>query len=329
MLELFPEIKPFKTFMLPVSHGHTLYVECSGTPTGIPVIYLHGGPGGGSYPNFRRLFNPELYFIVSFDQRGAGLSTPHASIENNTLPLLIEDIEEIRQSLGVDSWLVSGGSWGSTLSLAYAKAHKKRVLGLILRGLFLCRPSEIHWMYQHGASEIFPDIWERFLAPLTEDERNNCLQAYYAKLTSTDKAVQLEAALAWSCWEFAIMSLIQNRNDFSAFDEKLLIAMARIECHYFVNNIFLPEDSTLLDGLATLDDIPTILIQGRYDIICPTRTAWDVHKRISGSELHIIPDAGHSYLEPGIVDAFIAASEGMAKRLRPQVSIPKNPMGDL
>lgn len=312
MLPFYPPIEPSEAFHLSVTDGHSLYVERSGTPDGIPVLYLHGGPGGGSNAAFRQLFDPNRYQIIIFDQRGAGRSLPHASLEANTLPHLIEDIERVRERFGIERWIVTGGSWGSTLSIAYAQQYPERVDALVLRGLFLCRPSEIHWMYQHGASEIFPDIWERYLAPLTVEEREDCLTSYYKRLTSPDEAVRMEAARAWSCWEFALMSLVQDRDDFSTFDDGLLLAMARIECHYFVHNIFLENGVTLLNDMSRIAHIPTTLIQGRYDVVCPTRTAWDVHKALPLSELFIIPDAGHSFDEPGIVDRFIQTTDRLA-----------------
>lgn len=312
MQKLFPDVEPFETFFFDVSHGHSLYVERTGNPNGLPVLYLHGGPGGGLTPDFRRMFNPEHFHIIMFDQRGAGQSTPHASLENNTLPLLIEDVEAIRSHLGIDEWLVTGGSWGSTLSIAYAKAYPQRVTELILRGLFLCRPSEIHWMYQYGASEIFPDIWERFIAPIPKAHSDDLLSAYYGLLTSDDPEIRLMAAKAWSCWEFALMSLQQDRDNFSHIAEKTMLAMARIECHFFINNIFLPDGATLLDDIEAISHIPTTLIQGRYDVVCPVRTAWDIHRALPHSDLFIIPNAGHSFSEPSIVDRFVQTTNNYA-----------------
>lgn len=309
MKSFYEDTKPFLSVSLPVTDGHQLYLERSGNPNGLPVLYLHGGPGGGMHSDFKRYFNPKDFHIIMFDQRGAGRSKPHASLTANTLPHLIADIEVIRKELSIDKWLVCGGSWGTTLAIAYAQEHPDRVSEMILRGLFLCRPSEIHWMYQDGASHVFPDLWENYIAPIPVENRENLVSSFYEQLTSSDKDTQMKAARAWSCWEFGMMKLKQDRTDFSMFSDDIILAMARIECHYFHHNIFLPEGTTLLDNMQKIQHIPTTLIHGRYDMVCPVKTAWDVHKALPLSKLHIIPDAGHSYSESGIIDRFVRTTD--------------------
>ena len=306
---LHPPIQPYQTLMLPVGQGHTLYIEACGNPKGIPVVFLHGGPGGGISETHRRLFAPELYHIILFDQRGAGKSTPHASLEENTTWRLIEDMEQIRAHFGIEQWLVFGGSWGSTLALSYAVQHPQRVLGLILRGIFLCRPSEIQWFYQEGCSRIFPDRWEQYLAPVPLEKRDDLVKAYYALLTHPDETIRLNAAKAWSKWEGSTVKLVPNHDVIATFDDaSKALAMARIECHYFMNNCFFPTENYLLEQAHTLKDIPTWIIHGRYDVVCPVENAWDLKKVMPHAQLRICPTSGHAFDEAEILDALIQAS---------------------
>jgi proline iminopeptidase len=306
---LFPEIEPFNSFRFKVSDLHELYVEEAGNPNGVPVLFLHGGPGTGIQAKHRRYFDPQFYRIILFDQRGSGKSTPHASLEENTTWHLIEDIEKIREHLQIDKWLVFGGSWGSTLSLAYAETHPDKVNGLILRGIFLCRPEEIKWFYQEGCHLIFPDLWENYLKPIPANERNNLVEAYYKRLTSNDATIRVEAAKAWSTWEGSTIKLIPNKEAINYFaEDHLALSVARIECHYFMNNCFL-EDNQLLRDVYRIKHIPTWIIHGRYDVVCPVKNAWDLHKAFPEAKLQIIPDAGHAFDEPGILEALINATE--------------------
>lgn len=309
MHQLFPEIEPFKTWFLDTGDGHSLYVEQSGNPQGKPVIFLHGGPGGGTNPNQRRLFDPGAYHIILFDQRGCGKSTPHASVENNTTWHLVADIERIREELGIERWQVFGGSWGSTLALAYAETHPGRVTELVLRGIFMLRPYELEWFYQEGASNVFPDVWESYLAPIPVAEQGDLMAAYHRRLFGSNEDAQLEAARAWSIWEWSTSALIPEVEGGS--DEKCL-AFARIENHYFVNKGFFDTEDQLLANANRLADIPSVIIHGRYDVVCPVRNAWDLHKAMPHAELRIIPDAGHSMAEPGITDALIEATNRFA-----------------
>jgi proline iminopeptidase len=314
MTILYPPIQPYETLMLPVGQGHMLYVEACGNPQGIPVVFLHGGPGGGFSETHRRLFDPETYHIILFDQRGAGKSTPHASLEENTTWWLIEDMEAIRQHFGINQWLVFGGSWGSTLALAYAIQHPNYVLGLILRGIFLCRPSEIQWFYQEGCSRIFPDRWEDYLAPIPHEERRNLVEAYYKRLTHVDEYIRLEAAKAWSTWEGSTVKLVPDSNVIASFDEaSKALAIARIECHYFINNCFFPTDNYLLENAHKLKDILTWIIHGRYDVVCPVENAWDLKKAMPHAQLTICPTSGHAFDEAEILDALIQASKDFAQ----------------
>ncbi len=300
-MDLYPPIEPYNSFYLPVSDLHTIYVQEAGNPEGKPVIFLHGGPGGGIEPVYRQYFNPELYRIILFDQRGCGKSTPFAELEENTTWDLIEDIEAIRAKLGIDRWVVFGGSWGSTLALAYAETYPDPVKGLILRGVFLLRPKEINWFYQEGASNIFPDVWESFLAPIPENERSDMVSAYYKRLCSPDKDIRLAAAKAWSIWEGSTAKLLQDpslieRTGDGSFAE----AFARIECHYFIHRGFFDSENYLLDNIDRVRHIPAVIVQGRYDVVCPMTSAWDLHRVWPEADFHIIPDAGHSMTEPGI-----------------------------
>ena len=300
-MELFPNIEPFNTFNLPVSDLHTIYVEESGNKNGKPVIFLHGGPGGGVDPKYRRYFDPEKWRIIMFDQRGCGKSTPFAELEENTTWDLVSDIEKIRNHLSIDQWVVFGGSWGSTLSLAYSQTHPDSCKGLILRGIFLVRKKELDWFYQEGANNVFPDRWESFLEPIPVEKRDNLMQAYYEILTGEDHSKKIEAAKAWSTWEGSTVKLLEDENFISDFsDDKFAEAFARIECHYFMNNCWFDSDNHLIENMHKIKHIPGVIIHGRYDIVCPVIQAWDLHKAWPEADLHIIPDAGHSIFEDGI-----------------------------
>lgn len=309
MKTLYPEIEPYNSFFLQVDEPHKLYVEESGNPGGPAVLFLHGGPGGGCSPNHRRLFDPEHYRIILFDQRGSGRSTPHASLEKNTTWDLVADIERLRTHLGIEKWLVFGGSWGSTLALAYAETHPQQVSGLILRGIFLCRKEEIHWFYQGGIDLLFPDLWENYIKPIPPEKRGDMINAYYEILDGKDEKAKLEAAKAWSVWEGSTIKLVPDPFTISAFeaDDKAL-AMARIECHYFVHDCWL-EPNQLVKNAERIRNIPTWIIHGRYDVVCPVKNAWDLHKAFPESKLLIIPDAGHAYDEPGILNALLSATD--------------------
>lgn len=308
---LFPEIEPYETSRLRVSTIHDLYYEQCGNPDGKPVVFLHGGPGGGVSHAYRRYFDPAFYRIILFDQRGAGQSTPSAELRENTTWDLVEDIERLRNHLGVDRWLVFGGSWGSTLALTYAIQHPGQVVGLILRGIFLCRKLEIEWFYQNGASFIYPDAWDKYLAPIPEAERGDLVQAYYRRLTSDDPQVRLEAAKAWSIWEASTSHLYIDAEGVRKFDEndEKSLAFARIECHYFTNHAFFPQDDYLLRHAHEINHISTRIAQGRYDIVCPIRSAWDLKKVMPAADLRIVPDAGHSSFEPGIARELVQATQ--------------------
>ena len=307
---LYDPIEPFDTGRLPVSPVHELYYEQCGNPQGKPAVFLHGGPGGGISRDYRRYFDPEIYRVVLFDQRGSGQSTPHASIEENTTWHLVADIERLREHMGIRTWQVFGGSWGSTLALAYAETHPDRVSELVLRGIFLCRPKEIQWFYQEGASAIFPDVWEEYLKVVPESERADMVSAYHRRLTSEDYAVRLEAARAWSIWEGSTSKLFFDPSMIEKFaDAEFALAFARIECHYFMNNAFFSSDNYLIENVGRIRSIPGVIVQGRYDVVCPIMSAWDLHRAWPEAQLKIIPDAGHSISEPGIVDALVAATD--------------------
>jgi len=297
----YPPIEPYETGELKVSDLHTLYYELSGNKDGKPLVFLHGGPGGGVGPKDRQFFDPQAYKIVLFDQRGAGKSTPSASIEENTTWDLVSDIEKLREKLGIDKWVVFGGSWGSTLSLAYAQTHPERVKALILRGIFTLRKSELDFFYQNGSSHIFPDAWDDYLKPIPEDERGDMMKAYHKRLTSSDDQIRTEAAKAWSTWEMATSRLFVSKDDIArAANDDWALAFARIEAHYFVNEGWM-RDGQLLEkqSIDKIRNIPTVIIQGRYDVVCPARTAHDLKKVFPEAELTIVPDAGHSAREVG------------------------------
>jgi len=315
MQTLYPEIKPYARHELAVEEPHVLYVDESGSPDGLPVLFVHGGPGGGCDAISRRFFDPSLYRIITFDQRGCGRSTPHASLENNTTAHLIADMQRIREHLGIDKWVLFGGSWGSTLSLAYAQAFPEHVHALILRGIFLCRPEDLSWFYQEGASRLFPDYWQDFVAPIPPEERDDLMQAFYRRLTGSDQIAQMHAAKAWSCWEGRTATLRPNPNVVERFaDPHRALSMARIECHYFVNQAFLEPDQLLRD-MPKIAHLPGIIVHGRYDAICPLDNAWALHQAWPNSELQIIRDAGHSAAEVGIADALVRATGDIAHRL--------------
>jgi proline iminopeptidase len=310
----YPPIEPYQIGYLPVAGGHELYWEESGNLKGRPVIFLHGGPGSGTEPSHRSFFNPSLYRIVLMDQRGCGKSRPHSSLHENTTWHLVADIEALRKHLQIDRWVVFGGSWGSTLSLAYAETHPDAVLALILRGIFLCRPFELHWFYQFGAHLLFPDAWERYLEFIPKDERHDLIQAYYRRLTDADPLVRKQAALAWSSWEGSALKLLPDSALLHEFTEEYHAdAIARIECHYFIHKAFFQTDNWLLEQAHRLRHLPGVIVQGRYDIICPLISAWDLHKAWPKAELEIIPNAGHSASEPGITDALIRATDRFAR----------------
>ncbi|WOF76816.1 prolyl aminopeptidase [Stutzerimonas kunmingensis] len=315
MQTLYPEIKPYARHELAVEEPHVLYVDESGSPDGLPVLFVHGGPGGGCDALSRRFFDPTLYRIITFDQRGCGRSTPHASLENNTTAHLIADMQRIREHLGIDKWVLFGGSWGSTLSLAYAQRYPEHVHALILRGIFLCRPQDLAWFYQEGASRLFPDYWQDFLSPIPLEERDDLMQAFYRRLTGNDQIAQMHAAKAWSCWEGRTATLRPNHNVVERFtDAHRALSMARIECHYFVNQAFLEPDQLLRD-MPKIAHLPGIIVHGRYDAICPLDNAWALHQAWPNSELQIIRDAGHSAAELGITDALVRATGEIAHRL--------------
>lgn len=310
MRELYPPIQPYQEGTLPVSDLHTLYYEQSGNPDGKPVVVLHGGPGGGCIPEYRQYFNPEKWRIIMFDQRGCGRSLPYAELRENTTWDLVEDIEKLRIHLGVESWVVFGGSWGSTLSLAYSQTYPERCNGLILRGIFMLRSEELHWFYQEGASYIFPDAWEEYVKPIPPEERYDFLSAYYKRLTSDDPLVQLEAAKAWSVWEGSTSKLYPDSNLMERFGEsEFAIAFARIECHYFINKGFFEPENQLLVNVDKIRQIPGVIVQGRYDIVCPMKSAWELHRAWPEAEFIVIPDGGHSMSEPGIRSALISATD--------------------
>jgi len=310
MRELYPPIEPYDSGTLPVSPVHTIYYEQCGNPEGQPVVFLHGGPGGGIVPDYRRFFDPAAYRVVLFDQRGAGNSTPHAGLEENTTWHLVEDIEKLRGHLGVESWHVFGGSWGSTLALAYAETHPARVRSMTLRGIFLCRPQEIRWFYQEGASWLFPDVWEEYEKVIPEGERGDFVSAYYKRLTSEDEQVRLEAARAWSVWEGSTSKLYFDYNMIEKFAEpEFALAFARIECHYFMNNAFFQTDNYLIEQVGKIRHIPATIVQGRYDVVCPMRSAWELHRAWPEAEFNVVADAGHSATEPGIIDALVTATD--------------------
>lgn len=314
MQSLYPAIEPRQTYSVPVSDGHTLYVEECGNPTGLPALFVHGGPGAGCERYHRQFFDPARYRIVLFDQRGCGRSTPHASLQGNHTQALVEDMEVIRAQLGIERWLVFGGSWGSTLGLVYAETHPDRVLALVLRGIFLCRPRDIQWFYQDGASYLLPDYWQDYLKPIAEEERSDMVSAYYRRLTDDDESTRLTAAQAWSLWEGRASTLLPKAAVVDHFaNTKTALSLARIECHYFMHASFMSENQLIVQA-ERLQGIPGVIVHGRYDVVCPLEQAWALHRAWPDARLEVIADAGHSATEPGIVDALIRATDRFARQ---------------
>ena len=310
----YPEIEPYEHGMLDVGDGHTIYWEACGNPKGKSALFLHGGPGGGCGKDHRRLFDPKKYRIILFDQRGCGRSTPYNCLKDNTTPHLVADIEKLRLLLKVESWIVLGGSWGSFLALTYAEKYPQRVSGIILRGIFSLRKKELEWFYQEGASFLFPESWSRFVGILSPAERKNIMQAYKKRLASKDRKTKIEAARAWSNWEGETMCLIpEGEYKIDKSRDNFALAFASIENHYFTNKGFVKEGQ-LIRNAKKLSNIPGIIIQGRYDVVCPATTAWELHKNWPASKLIIVPDAGHAYNEPGTLDATIKATDSFAKQ---------------
>ena len=313
MRELYPPRQPYNEGELKVSDLHTIHFEESGNPEGKPIVLLHGGPGGGCPPFYRQYFDPEKWRLVMFDQRGCGQSKPHAELQENTTWDLVNDIEKLREYLNIHQWVVFGGSWGSTLSLAYSQTHPDRCKGLILRGIFMLRQKEIRWFYQEGASYIFPDAWEEYVKPIPINERDDLLTAYYQRLTSPDAQIRLEAARAWSIWEGSTSRLfpdldLKQRFGIDAFAE----AFARIECHYFINKGFIDPEDKLLLNIDRIRKIPAVIVQGRYDVVCPMMSAWELHRAWPEAEFIVVADAGHSMMEPGIRTCLMEATDKFA-----------------
>ena len=312
----YPPIEPYRSQRIKVSSLHEIYVEECGNPMGKPAIFIHGGPGGGSEPWHRQFFDPARYRIVLFDQRGCGRSTPHAELRENTTWDLVADIERIRGLLAVDRWLVFGGSWGSTLALTYAQMHPECVAALVVRGIFLLRRKEIEWFYQDGCNWIYPDAWEAYRDAVPEGERADILAAYYRRLTSTDAGARRGAAQAWSRWEGSTCKLIQNAELVERFgNDRFAEAFARIECHYFINHGFFPRDGWVLDNVWRIRHIPGVIVHGRYDVVCPLRSAWDLHRAWPEAEFYVIDDAGHAASESGTLSCLIGATDRLADRI--------------
>jgi len=322
MLALYPDIKPYRTSYIKRQEPHELYFEESGSPDGIPVVFVHGGPGAGCNTGDRCFFDPEKYRIILFDQRGAGRSKPHAELMHNNTQALIEDMEALREHLQVEAWLLFGGSWGSTLSLLYAQAHPERVLGLILRGIFLCRQKDLDWFYQGGAAHVFPDYWQAFIKQIPESEHNNLLSAYYQRLTSANELAKMAAAKAWSQWEAQCATLRPNHDLINNFTSPhIAVALARIETHYFMHDAFI-DDNQILNNMEKISHLPGIIVHGRYDMVCPLDNAVSLYDKWPESELKIVRDAGHSSREPGIVDALVRATQEFAHRLHKDFNDP-------
>jgi len=310
---LYPALEPFDHGYLQVGGGHSMYFEQCGNPQGIPAVFVHGGPGGGGDRRARRFFDPRRYRIIVFDQRGAGRSRPEACLTENTTWHLVADMEQLRQHLGVSKWLVFGGSWGSTLSLAYAQTHPDAVRALVLRGIFLLRKAELEWFYQRGASLLFPEQWESFLAPIPEAERDDLLRAYHRRLTSAERKIQLEAARAWSVWEGATSFLLPDPEQTKQFETaSFALALARVETHYFVNAGFFDSETQLLDGIDRIRHIPAVIVQGRYDVVCPLQSAWELSTRWPEAGFRVVSDAGHSAYEPGITHELVTATDAFS-----------------
>lgn len=310
---LFPAINPHSAGYLRVSPEHEIYYEECGNSWGKPALFLHGGPGSGCDTRARRFFDPDAYHIILFDQRGSGRSRPSASLVENTTWHLVEDIERLRAHVGVERWLVFGGSWGSTLALAYAQAHPERVTELVLRGIFLVSQPELRWFYQEGANALFPDLWERYVAPIPPRERGDLIGAFHKRLTGANRAARLKAARAWAQWEAGTSFLRLNEQHVEKWAmDKFATAVARIECHYFHNRGFFESDDQLLRGVGRIRHIPAVIVQGRYDVVCPMRTAWALHEAWPEAELRIVADAGHSAFEAGNIHELVAATDQFA-----------------
>ena len=308
---LYPPIEPHTTGMLQVSDVHTIAWEQSGSADGIPVVVIHGGPGGGGQPSYRQYFDPAAFNIIQFDQRGCGKSTPYAELEGNNTQASVSDLEALRAHLGLEKWHVFGGSWGSTLSLIYAQHHPERVMSLVLRGIFMCRKSELHWFYQDGASHLFPDAFEPYRNHIPTEEQSDLISAYYKRLTSDDVEVRRAAAKEWTRWEMATSRLFPDPEYLEKADDlDFAVAFARIECHYFINGIFV-EEGFILKRAKTIEHIPTVIVQGRYDVVCPPRSAWELHKAMPQSRLVMVPDAGHSMGEVSIARELVSATDAL------------------
>lgn len=316
MQGLYPEIKPYARHELAVDAVHTLYIEECGTEEGIPVLFVHGGPGAGCEKYHRQFFDPTIYRIILFDQRGCGRSTPHASLDNNTTAHLLADMEAIRKHLGIKQWVIFGGSWGATLGLVYAETHPDRTLALILRGIFLCRPEEIGWFYREGANRIFPDYWQDFIAPIPENERHDLLRAHYKRLIGNDEIARMASAKAWALWEGRASNLMQKKAVVDFFGSpRTALSLARIEAHYFVHDSFL-EKNQILDNIDSIKDIPGFIVHGRYDIVCPLVSAWELYQAWPASEFFVVPGAGHSATEHGTIAALVNATQRVARQLK-------------
>ena len=316
MLVLFPEIKPFKRHQVKVSDAHELYLDESGNRDGLPILFVHGGPGGACDASSRRFFDPQIFRIITFDQRGCGRSTPHGSLHDNATDHLVADMEIIRQHLGIDEWILFGGSWGSTLSLLYAQAFPSRVSAMILRGIFLCRQCDIDWLYKDGANRVFPDYWEEFVKAVPDSERGDLINAYYERLTGEDELARMSAAKSWSAWEGNCSKLRPSADALAKFTKPHnALALSRIETHFFRNNGFI-EENQILKNMNSISAIPGRIVHGRYDMICPLNNANTLHQHWANSELHIVRDAGHSASEPGTVDALVRATQDIAKELQ-------------
>lgn len=314
MSALFPPIEPFKIERLKVSDLHEIYFEQVGNPKGQPVLFLHGGPGGGLHPNYRRYFDPKYYRVILIDQRGSGQSTPHAELRENTTWDLVSDIEKIRKHLGIQKWIVFGGSWGSTLSLSYASKHAENIEALVLRGIFMCRQKEIKWFYQDGAGWMFPELWDKYVDLIEPNKRHDMVSAYYELLTHKDSSVRLEAAKRWSQWEAGTSHLYYDQEAVDSYgDPHKALAFARIECHYFMNNAFFESEDYLLSQVEKFKHIPGWIVQGRYDVVCPPVSAWELHKKWPESKLIMCSDSGHSVSEPGIQKELIRIMESLKK----------------
>jgi proline iminopeptidase len=315
MKKLYPAIKPYNKHTISVDEPHVLYVEESGNPEGLPVIFLHGGPGAGCSPSQRQFFDPDMYRIILFDQRGCGLSKPHAELDGNNTQALLSDIEVIRDYLDIKNWVVFGGSWGSTLALLYAQAYPERALGLILRGIFLCRPQDIDWFYQHGANRIFPDFWQEFIEPLSESEQQQVVKSYYKRLSGEDELARMAAAKAWSKWEARCASLRLSSNLVSQMaNPHTALSMARIECHYFINDSFI-QPNQILDNMESIQHIPAMIVHGRYDMVCPVDQAYALKQAWPDADLKVVSESGHSAFEPATIDALVTATQAMGVSL--------------